>query len=47
VAPNSDSCLDVQTMELDVLLISDNMNLCTCMKNSMLILEYLFIIFHT
>jgi hypothetical protein len=41
---NSNFCLDVQTTEFDVLSSSDNMNLSSCMKNSMHILEYLYII---
>jgi hypothetical protein len=41
---NSNFCLDVQTTEFDVLSSLDNMNLSSCMKNSMYILEYLYII---
>jgi hypothetical protein len=40
VTPNFNSCLDVETMELNVLLSLDNIKLSTSMKNSMYILEW-------
>jgi hypothetical protein len=44
-APNSKSCLDVQTMEFNVLLSLDDINLRICKKNSMCLLECIYIIF--
>jgi hypothetical protein len=43
---NSNFCLDVTTTKLDGLVNLDNINLCTCTKNSMCILKCIHIIFH-
>jgi hypothetical protein len=40
-APNSKSCLDVQTMEFNVLLSLDIINMCICQNKSICILEYI------